>query len=598
MAHDRTYLRTTANLLPLITGAIYFLAVTITLQLVGGSGGVAISWPASGLLLAVLLVRPETELKRHVAAAAVASFAANLIFGNSPLISVAFTIANMVEPVAIRSVLSTTLKRQISFAQPRDLLWFCIAALAGCALSSAIAVAAVSKPSSEFWFSWFSTDLLGILILTPLIIIGVKAIGRNGPPASNARTFEAAGIFGLVTAVSCAVFWQPGAPILFLPMLVVLIAAARLGPLGAAGGVLIVATIGTLTLDTWSPAQMLFGSGPLAKSLYLQFYLLILFAAALPIAALLASRDRILDRLEEEKRLLELAEETASLGHWWLDVSTEEVRWSQEVFNIFGIEGEVPPILEDAINAYHPDDRGIVTASLEEAIGNRRGFEFTARIIWPDGEIRHVRSRGEIDDHCGDGTFGLFGIVHDITMQVSREAAIVEARTRAEEAARAAKIIAETDQLTGIANRRRVTSDLVQAVLTARRERQPLSIALFDIDHFKRINDTYGHQAGDEVLKRVAATAAGAIRAHDLVGRFGGEEFVVVLPDTTAETAMSVAERVRNAIETGGYTPAVTVSIGIAQLTVGESGENLLQRADQALYVAKREGRNTARLAA
>ena len=209
-----------------------------------------------------------------------------------------------------------------------------------------------------------------------------------------------------------------------------------------------------------------------------------------------------------------------------------------------------------------------------------------------------MRSRGEIDDHCGDGTFGLFGIVHDITMQVSREAAIVEARTRAEEAARAAKIIAETDQLTGIANRRRVTSDLVQAVLTARRERQPLSIALFDIDHFKRINDTYGHQAGDEVLKRVAATAAGAIRAHDLVGRFGGEEFVVVLPDTTAETAMSVAERVRNAIETGGYTPAVTVSIGIAQLTVGESGENLLQRADQALYVAKREGRNTARLAA
>ena len=121
---------------------------------------------------------------------------------------------------------------------------------------------------------------------------------------------------------------------------------------------------------------------------------------------------------------------------------------------------------------------------------------------------------------------------------------------------------------------------------------------MFDIDHFKRINDTYGHQAGDEVLKRVAADAGGELRSADTIGRFGGEEFVIVLPDATAAVAMMVAERVRAAIEAGGTNPRVTISVGVAELATGEQCESLLNRADQALYVAKREGRNVLRLAA
>ena len=158
--------------------------------------------------------------------------------------------------------------------------------------------------------------------------------------------------------------------------------------------------------------------------------------------------------------------------------------------------------------------------------------------------------------------------------------------------------MSETDPLTGIANRRRTLTALDQAIATALAERRPLSVAMFDIDHFKQINDTFGHQTGDEVLKQVAAKAAKELRSADTVGRFGGEEFVVVLPNATADIAARVGERIRNAIETSGEGPCVTISIGVAELQPDENGQNALRRADEALYVAKNEGRNTLRLAA
>ncbi|WP_233997784.1 GGDEF domain-containing protein, partial [Erythrobacter sp. HI0077] len=88
--------------------------------------------------------------------------------------------------------------------------------------------------------------------------------------------------------------------------------------------------------------------------------------------------------------------------------------------------------------------------------------------------------------------------------------------------------------------------------MAARRDDRSLAVAVFDVDHFKRVNDTYGHHAGDEVLKRVANVAAKALRAGDMVGRFGGEEFVIILPDTTTQTAMLIAERVRSSIAKSG----------------------------------------------
>ena len=157
---------------------------------------------------------------------------------------------------------------------------------------------------------------------------------------------------------------------------------------------------------------------------------------------------------------------------------------------------------------------------------------------------------------------------------------------------------AAVDMLTGLANRRSFLSQLGRAFAQARRQGQPLSLLYLDVDHFKLINDRYGHAAGDEVLKAFAEVVAQQVRSADLVGRIGGEEFAVLLPDADGAQAAEVAARVRRAvaereIDTGAATLKVTVSIGLATLQAGhEHPDRLLEDADGALYVAKQRGRN------
>jgi diguanylate cyclase (GGDEF)-like protein len=131
----------------------------------------------------------------------------------------------------------------------------------------------------------------------------------------------------------------------------------------------------------------------------------------------------------------------------------------------------------------------------------------------------------------------------------------------------------------------------------ARRGGSPCSIALIDIDWFKRINDTYGHPTGDEVLSTFAITVFANIRDIDRFGRFGGEEFLLVLPDTRHPTAIRVLERLRSIItelDWSAFSPGLrlTVSAGVATLNPNETSDAILARADRALYVAKAQGRN------
>ncbi|MCW2243643.1 PleD family two-component system response regulator [Azospirillum canadense] len=160
--------------------------------------------------------------------------------------------------------------------------------------------------------------------------------------------------------------------------------------------------------------------------------------------------------------------------------------------------------------------------------------------------------------------------------------------------------MALTDSLTGVFNRRYVNAHLPRLLERAIDSHKPVAILLFDIDHFKVVNDSFGHTIGDEVLKEVSNRASRNLRTFDLVARLGGEEFIVILPDTDVEAAMTVAERLRNHIANSmfkvtadvGAVP-VTVSIGVAVGgRLGDSSEGLIRRADDALYEAKRSGRN------
>ena len=154
--------------------------------------------------------------------------------------------------------------------------------------------------------------------------------------------------------------------------------------------------------------------------------------------------------------------------------------------------------------------------------------------------------------------------------------------------------LAATDELTGLNNRRFFNESLAKALSAARRHSQPLSLISIDIDHFKKVNDTFGHTMGDLVLKEFSQLLKMMVRVEDIACRWGGEEFIVLLPNTTSEAAVILADRMRCSFEQypRTTTPAVTASFGVARLLEGEDEDALMRRVDDALYQAKHEGRN------
>lgn len=153
------------------------------------------------------------------------------------------------------------------------------------------------------------------------------------------------------------------------------------------------------------------------------------------------------------------------------------------------------------------------------------------------------------------------------------------------------------DELTGLFNRRHVMEILEQHQALAESGGYTFTLCYLDLDHFKSINDSFGHGVGDQVLRRFADVAHGALREADYIGRLGGEEFILVLPDTAREEACMVAERLREAIEQAGFNDldeklSVTVSVGVAEHRSGEDLDATMARADGSLYLAKESGRN------
>ncbi len=174
--------------------------------------------------------------------------------------------------------------------------------------------------------------------------------------------------------------------------------------------------------------------------------------------------------------------------------------------------------------------------------------------------------------------------------------ALMDKMQKLEQATETISRLARTDELTGLHNRRSFNENFTLAVSSARRYNLPLSLISIDLDYFKRVNDTYGHHAGDQVLKLCASLLQEMVREDDIVARWGGEEFIILLLHTDCSSAIALAERLRDRFE---HTPAtltpypVTASFGVAQFKQEcETEDTLLSRVDSALYRAKNSGRN------
>jgi diguanylate cyclase (GGDEF)-like protein len=159
---------------------------------------------------------------------------------------------------------------------------------------------------------------------------------------------------------------------------------------------------------------------------------------------------------------------------------------------------------------------------------------------------------------------------------------------------------ARHDVLTELLNRRAGLERLKEECARSRRENEPLSVAVLDLDHFKNINDTYGHESGDEVLREAAQRLRKMVRSYDVIARLGGEEFLLLFPKTSRQIAEEICERIRRGFESKAFLPenvSVTASIGVASFGGDEDEQMLLRRADAALYEAKHSGRNLVRSA-
>ncbi|PMR77022.1 GGDEF domain-containing protein [Billgrantia endophytica] len=225
------------------------------------------------------------------------------------------------------------------------------------------------------------------------------------------------------------------------------------------------------------------------------------------------------------------------------------------------------------------EDYPRLMAAIERSARWRIPIATKFRLRLPNGRSRWVALRAQPED-AGTGVLW-HGLMIDITEQM-----IEEARLRR---------LSDTDDLTGLANRRKLMARLNEEISKCDRHGTPLSLMLLDLDHFKRINDTWGHLQGDQVLVELAKLCRQMLRTEDTIGRLGGEEFAVVLPLTPAVRSFPLAERLRQSIaeQDFGIAPGqVTVSIGVAEYRLGEPRDSLIERADQNLYAAKHQGRN------
>ncbi|WP_156678469.1 sensor domain-containing diguanylate cyclase [Sphingomonas profundi] len=304
-----------------------------------------------------------------------------------------------------------------------------------------------------------------------------------------------------------------------------------------------------------------------------------------------AAAIRISDQLRRQAQLLERAnkqlrqaEKMANIGSWRIDVATGAITWSDEVYAIHGLDVVTPPPVATAVSFYPDPDRDRLRAAIAHASATGEGFDLEADFRTAAGAMRRVRSLGEVELAEGRPV-AIIGLFQDITDRHLHEQELH--RT------------ANTDSLTGLPNRKMFEDRLARETSPEAQEPGPYAILLIDLDGFKSVNDTLGHQAGDEVLRNIGERLRGPIFSHAFAARLGGDEFVILItrPRDCAklpQLIQAVLRELRHMVERSGVRRAITATVGAALSEDGsDTPHEMLRRADLALYAAKRAERGS-----
>lgn len=314
---------------------------------------------------------------------------------------------------------------------------------------------------------------------------------------------------------------------------------------------------------------------------------------------------RATEALQKSEETLRLAQTMARLGYWEWDVKSGQFFCSGEMYRILGLESPMTTSNHEAlVHTVHPDDRDRVQDFLHRA-SSGRNLDIEYRIISSDGQTRVLHGRVEKFDPDAGMVPKIMGTIQDVNQsdQIKMRGIIQDITEQKELQSRLEKL-ANTDDLTGCASRRFFMERAEEELLRVRRYGGAMSVLMLDLDHFKNVNDRYGHEVGDAVLKMFVRICQGLMRDVDVMGRLGGEEFAIMLPETGSEQALKVAERICQSVAAadvsvpGASRIHFSTSIGVSSLVERDVRvDALLNRADRALYQAKEAGRNQVQFA-
>jgi diguanylate cyclase (GGDEF)-like protein/PAS domain S-box-containing protein len=577
----------------LVMALIVGVTAWLSLQLARGPGELAAVWIGNGVLAGWLLSRPTRLWPGYVAAGFLADFLAYVLTADPAMYAAAIAASDAIEVVIIAGAIRRLVP---DVGDASD--WIRLGGVAtgstlvACAVSGVLAAMIATTINGGSFLrelvGWYAAHVVGMVIFgtTTLVVHreGLRLVVLSG----KRRSFF--GSMSLLALVAAAVF-SFRYPLLFLAYPPLLFGAFRHGFAGVAVGVVILTVIGSVaTAMGYGPLWALENIGAAGRIALLQLYIAGGCLMTIPVALAIGERARLTARLRDSEHRYKLLADYSHDVVVRMRAGGERLYVSPSAREMLG--WEPAEMLGSRWDLIHPEDRERQEKAMADVIASGEARTDVYRIRHKDGRYVWVEAVTQpIPSADREGEFDIIYAGRDVSSRVAAEQALEESRRELERLVR-------IDTLTGLANRRQFDERLSLALERLRRHEHPLALIYLDVDHFKGINDTYGHDVGDQILRAFARRLLDNVRAIDLPARLGGDEFVVIVedaavPDAAETIARKLIEATGRPVSVDGTTLKITTSIGIAYARAAVDAKALMSTADAALYGAKKAGRNT-----